>query len=455
MKHIMIYSFYFLFFSGILSLLHAAEHSSLSLNEAVSESLQHNFSYASREIESAFPETRLEIARSDFRWNLNSGLEAERSSENEGALLTRIRADKKFSPGTVFEMRAQWRTADSGENGGQADFRLEQPLFQSFGKLASYQYVDEAQFQLEISRLRFQRETESLILRVVSSFISVLKQKESLRQETAALVRAANLVRLVEVKERQGHATGVDVLDMKMLHHQAELRYRQAEERLELTRAELAELMGRVSDQLPDLEPLSEEEFAVPPLNEAVKLARENRVERMQALLNYENARRHLRLEEREQYPDVRLIGTWQPVNESDETAWFAGVRAGRSLDLHLVRLQIEQQENQVQAALMEIAATELQIHREVLQARNRLLTLNHEQKIAGTQLSLSRERLRLAKGLYPSGRTTSVQLRDAEEEWVNAQADKTDVILQQVLARYQFWYALGLLLGNPGTPDP
>ena len=55
-----------------------------------------------------------------------------------------------------------------------------------------------------------------------------------------------------------------------------------------------------------------------------------------------------------------------------------------------------------------------------------------------------------MANGLFPSGRTSSVQLRDAEEEWVNAQTKKTDVTLQQVRARYEFWYVLGLLLGSP-----
>ncbi|MDF3127919.1 TolC family protein [Kiritimatiellaeota bacterium B1221] len=421
----------------------------LSLEEAVSEAIAHNFSLAASEIEATFPETQLEIAGSNFRWNLRPSFQAERGSDDDGSASAQLQSGRTFSPGTVFEMKAAWISQESGDSGGRLDVNLEQPLFQRFGKLSTYQYVDEATFQLESARLRFHRETENLILRVVTGFTAVLNQEERMRQEMDALIRAADLVRLVEVKKRQGHATGVDVLEMKMLHREAQLRFQQAEEQLILARADLAETMGRVSAQLPSLKPIPQVDEDFPDLAEAEKLAREHRVERTQVLLAYENARRKLKLEERERYPDVRLVGNWRPVDESDESSWFAGLRADRSLDLHVIQLQIEQQENQVQAALLEIGATELQIHREVLQAHSRLKTLAQELEIAEAQLDLSRERLRLAKGLYPSGRTSSLQLRDAEAEWVNAQSQKTDVLLQQVRARYQFWYALGLLLGD------
>lgn len=423
------------------------------MDEAVLEALEHNFSLAARKIESTFPEKRLEIARSQFRWNLFPSFQAQVGEYNDGSGIAEIRTTKSFSAGTVFEVKAGWvERGAEGESGERVDLQLEQPLFQRFGKLTTYQFVDEAAFQMESAQLRFHRETETLILRVVTVFTGVLNQEERLRQEQAALVRAAELVRLVEVKTRQGNANTVDVLEMKMLHRQAELRYRQAEERLILLQAELAELLGRTITQLPELKPIPLDEITFPPLADAEGLARENRVDRIQVLLAYENERRKLSLEERGRYPDVRLLGSVRPVDEREDasTEWFAGLRAGRSLDRRVIDLQIQQQEDTVQAAGLQIAATELQIQREVLQAHSRLTTLSKEREIAEAQLKLSEERLRLAKGLYPSGRSSAFQLRDAEEEWVSAQAQKTDVLLQQVRARYQFWYVLGVLLGDP-----
>ncbi|MGA0333039.1 MAG: TolC family protein [Kiritimatiellia bacterium] len=441
-----------LFLSGFFVLSgQADEMEALSLADAVSAALDHNFSLAARKIESQFPETRYEIAKSEFRWNVFPSLRAERNDEGEGQFAAELSTVKKTRAGTMFEVRAQWTAVEGGGEEAQVDVRLEQPLFQRFGKLSAYQFVDESEFQMTSARLRFHRETENLILRVVRAYTDVLDQQERLKQEQSALLRAADLVRLVEVKLRQGHATGVDLLEMQMLYQEAELRFRQAEEALHLGRAVLAELMGRVSEQLPGLLPVPLETEPLPESGEAGQIARENRVERTLALLNYENERRKLALEERQRYPDVRVIGNWRPVDGDREASWFAGLRAGRELDLHVTNLEIERQEKQVQASLLQISSLELQIHREVLEAESRLKTLTREREIAEAQLELSRERLRLAKGLYPSGRTSAQQLRDAEEGWVGAQSQKTDVILQQVRARYQFWYALGLLLGDPG----
>lgn len=438
-------------FSGPTS----GEELTLSLPEAIELALRNNFSLASRQLEMTYPEIQLQIAQSDFRWNVRPNFLMEKREDQNASATAGMRAERQFSPGTLFEISASWTGRDNGENGEQVDLRMEQPLFQNFGKLSAYRFVDEADFQLKSARLRFQRETENLILRVVNSYTLALNQSEKLKLEMHALIRAADLVRLVEVKQRQGRATGVDVLEMKMLHQEAELRFRQAEERLIQSRADLAELVGRVHDQLPDLEEVALAEEMLPSLTEAGQIARNHRAERFQALLVYENARRNLQLEERERYPDVRLLGNWRPVSEVNESEWFAGIAAGQNLDPHVIRLRIAQEENQVQAALLQIAAIELQLSREVLQAHSRLRTIDQELEIAESQLQLSRERLRMANGLFPSGRVSSLQLRDAEEEWVQAQTKKTDASLQQIRARYEFWYVLGRLLGSSsGTEE-
>lgn len=426
-----------------------AEETKLTLPEAISEAVENNFTLATSQIEATFPDTQLQIAQSDFRWKMYPTFSVETDSRYETSSTVGARVEKSFSPGTLFQVRAEWIAREENENGERVDLRVEQPLFKRFGKSVTYQAIDDAAFNLQSAQLRLHRETETLILRVVTSYTMALNQAERLKQEITALIRASDLVRLVEVKQRQGRATGVEVLEMKMLHRQAELRFRQAEERLLQSRADLAELMGRVSEQLPQLESVELNKRALPNTAEAERIARDNRVEREQALASYANARRQLKLEERERYPDVRIIGNYRPVTDSGEEEWFAGLSAGRNLDSRTLKLQIEQEQNQVQAALMHLAAVEVQISREVHQSRSRLTTLEQEMGIAEAQLDLSRERLRLARGLYPSGRTSSVQLRDAEEEWVESQTNKTDVYLQQVRARYQFWYVLGLLLGD------
>lgn len=428
----------------------AADGDSISLSNAIEVAVEHNFDLAAARIQQDFPQFQLHIAEADFRWDVTPTLAVERDSRQETVTRLDGRIEKRFSRGALFQVRAERVERDQGDTREGVELRVEQPLFRRFGALANLRDVHAAEFQLLMAQWGFQRESESLIMRVVEVYTAALNRERRIQQEMQALVRASDLVRLVEVRERQGRATGVDVLEMKMLHRQAELRFRQAEEGLTQSRAELAELLGRVSDQLPELEPVEESEWALPTVAEAEELARENRVERMQALAGYEEARRNLRLQERELYPDVRVIGTYRPDSLNDEESWFAGISAGQQLDPHVTRLQVEREEQRVRAAMLRIASVEVRLSREVRQAFSQVETLEQEREIADAQLELSQERLRLARGLYPSGRTTAAQLRESEEEWVRAQTEKTDVLLRQVRARYRFWYVLGLLVGEP-----
>ncbi|MEX2606858.1 MAG: TolC family protein [Kiritimatiellia bacterium] len=422
---------------------------SISLPGAIEVAVAHNFDLAVSRIQQSFPEFHLQVAEADFRLKVTPAVAVERDSRRETVTRMDGRVEKRFSQGALFQVRAERVERDPGDPREVVELRVEQPLFRRFGALANLRDVDAAEFQLLMAQWGFQRETESLIMRVVEVYTAALNRERRMQQEMQALVRAADLVRLVEVRERQGRATGVDVLEMKMLHRQAELRFRQVEEGLTHSRAELAELLGRVSDQLPELEAVEEPEWTLPSVTEAEELAREHRVERMEALAGYEDARRNLRLREREFYPDVRVIGSYRPESFNDEESWFTGISAGQQLDPHITRLQVQQEEERVRAAMLRIAAVEVRLSREVRQAYSQVETLEREQEIADAQLELSYERLRLARGLYPSGRTSATQLRESEEEWVLSQTEQTDVLLRQVRARYRFWYVLGLLAGE------
>lgn len=428
----------------------AAGLEAISLSDAIEVAVEQNFELAASRIQQSFPQFQLQIADSDFRWKVTPTLAVERDSRQETVTRLDGRVEKRFSQGALFQIRAERVERDRGDTREGVDIRVEQPLFRRFGALANLRDVDAAEFQLLMAQWGFQRETEALIMRVVQVYTEALNQERRIQQEMQALVRASDLVRLLEVRERQGRATGVDVLEMKMLHRQAELRFRQVEEGLTQSRAELAELLGRTVDQLPELEAVGELEWTLPSVAEAEELAREYRVERMQALAGYEEARRNLRLQEREFYPDVRVIGNYRPESLNEEESWFTGISVGQRLDLQLTRLQVAQEEQRVRAAMLRIASVEVQLSREVRQAYSQVRTLEQEREIADAQLELSRERLRLARGLYPSGRTPATQLRESEEEWVRVQTEQTDVLLRQVRARYRFWYVLGLLVGEP-----
>jgi|GEM_PF-1160904 len=424
----------------------------LSLPEAVSEAVEHNFDLAAARLRAVFPEIQVQIEKSDFRWRVRPSFALERSSEH--LVLTRLAgtASKEFSSGALFQTRAEWTTREEGRDSESVEVRVEQPLFRRFGELAALRNVDAATHRLHMARWNLQRETGMLMMRVVRAFTSALNQERRVEREALALARADDLVRMVQMKRRQGRATVVDVLEMKTLHQEAELRLRRAEEHLIRTRAELAELLGRVAEQVPELEPVALDPWEGVPAAESEKLAREHRVERMQALASYEDARRQLKLERRELYPDISLVGSWEPVAVENEGNWFFGLSGGGTLDRHVTELEVEQQEARVHAALMEVASVELQLSREVREALSRLRMVEEELRLADTRTELASKRLRMTRGLYPGGRTSALQLREAEEEWVEAEAELDELRLERVRARYGYWHALGLLVG--GAPE-
>lgn len=433
--------------AGVAGLLVAEEP--LTLEEAVEVAIEDNLSLTTAKLRDLFPELQQEIAREAFAWQIQPRFRVESRERENAEARARLEAGKLGAYGTVFRARAEWIERMEGESGSTAEFTVEQPLFRRGGRLFARRNLDRADYQRATSQRRLQQETEALVLRVVEAYTSVVYGEELEKQERASVQRAEDLLRLVKIRRRQGRATRVDELEMDLLRRQARLRLERVLDTNIQTLSQLAELMGRVPAQLPPLDPVEIPEEAFPDPGESETLAREHRLEREQALADYAEARRQLSLQQRELYPDVRVVARYRPETRLEDEEWFAGVSGGQDLDLQITRLEIQQEQAAVQAALSRIAAVELRISREVRDVHSRLRAADRELALARDQVVLSEERYRLARGLYPSGRVDAQGLRDAEEEWVRAQTELKDAILERVRIRYQFWYTLGLLLGE------
>jgi outer membrane protein TolC len=421
----------------------------LRLEEAIEFAIEDNLSLTTAKLRDLFPELQQQIAGEAFAWQIQPRFRIESREGENGEARARLEAGKLGSYGTLFRARAEWIERMEGESGPTAELTVEQPLFRRGGRLYTRRNVDRADYQRATSHRRLQQETEALVLRVVEAYTSAVYGRELEKQERAAVQRAEDLLRLVRIRRRQGRATPVDELEMDLLRRQAGLRLERVVDTNIQTLSQLAELMGRVPAQLPPLDPVEVPEEEFPDLGESETLARAHRLEREQALADYAEARRQLSLQQRELYPDVRVVARYRPETRLEDEEWFAGVSGGQDLDLQITRLEIQQEQAAVQAALSRIAAVELRISREVRDVHSRLRAADRELLLARDQVRLSEERYRLARGLYPSGRVDAQSLRDAEEEWVRAQTELKDAVLERVRIRYQFWYTLGLLLGE------
>lgn len=420
----------------------------LTLEGALAAALDHNFDLASSRIRAALPEVDLAIEQSDFRWKVRPNLSVDQTRESETVVRAEGRVTRRMETGALFQLRGEWTERGEGEDTGRMDVRLEQPLFRRYGALDALRFVDAAEHRVKTARWAFQRETETLMWRVVRSYVDVLRQRGRVRRETEAVARAADLARLVQVRKDQGRANGVEVLEMRTSRQRAKLRLRQAEEGWRQARLTLSGLLGRAPEQLPERLRIPERPRGeIPDLREAERLAREHRVEWRRVYADYEEARRRLRLQKREFFPDVRLVADYRPYStEADEGEWSFGVAAGQDLDGVSTRLQYDRETREVQAALLRISAFELQLIREVRSAHAAYGLAGVERELAVERERLAEERLRLSRALYPLGRVDTRQLREAEEEWVDAERLRVEADLQRTESEYAFWYTLGLL---------
>jgi outer membrane protein TolC len=425
-----------------------ADTNRLDLATAIDLAVQNNFDQMRRQLAAVIPGLQVELELADFQWQVRPTFGVE-SSEKEISL-SRLGAslDRRHSAGGLFQVRGEWISRAEGSDEQFVDVSFDQPLFRRYGKTYTQQALESARFQARAAERSLEVETAALILRVVDAFADLSRQTGRVREEEEALVRAHELLRLLELRERQGRASRVEVMEMRMLHQETELRLRQARVQEETRRLELAEWIGRVPEQMPALAPPAIPRLPESPLAALQAMAWTNRLERQQALDAYQDARRRVHVEKRERYPDLRLLSRWRPVGSEDVGSWFVGISGGRTLDLKTTDLRIRQEEQAARAALAQVAAVELRLNREVQQALSRSTSAADTVTLSEQQLTLALERQRLAGAYYQQGRADALQWRNAETARVDAERSLANARADLLQSRYALLHAVGLLFG-------
>ncbi|MCZ7599723.1 MAG: hypothetical protein M5U09_20950 [Gammaproteobacteria bacterium] len=120
-----------------------------------------------------------------------------------------------------------------------------------------------------------------------------------------SLDRAEELLRSTRAKEALGRSTRIDSLRVELQRGLARSRLAANTERLESERQALAELLGLDPDIVLALEPTGIFSIDLPPADEAVERALDNRLDYAQALQDRDDAVRGARIAENLLLPDV------------------------------------------------------------------------------------------------------------------------------------------------------
>ena len=378
---------------------------------------------------------------------------------------TGLLASKKWATGTRASVEGiAVNASGDGNVVSQKILRVEiaQPLFRSFGSLVQREAVVQARHDYLSSQRSLEMQKNALILSVVASYENILQLERQVLAEQASSDRMDKLVRLARAKELLGRTTRVETLRTELLRGQALYRLESIRESLLFEQSAFAELLGANPNTKYVLKPTVQLELDIPPLEDAVRVAMDNRLDYAQRLQDKEDAGRGVRIANRNLWPDLSIVvGKNWATGASVVTAskplnrWSAGLALDMNLNLEAERAALEQARLYGASADLEVGILELAITREVGQQRAICRRAQAELKIAERNKDMAFSRRKLAQQMFDLGRSDQFSVTDAEETYLQAENQWLASRSSASLAGYQFLYISGTLMEAPQALKP
>ena len=272
------------------------------------------------------------------------------------------------------------------------------------------------------------------------------------------------LHRVTKAHELLGKTTRVDTLRVALLRGEAASRLAFAKERLSSTRNDFVELLGVPRDAEFQLAPVPALDFEIPEIDDAVKIALENRVDYAQVIQDREDSLRNVQIARRSLLPDVRLtVGhEWRGdgvgssgVFDLNENIWFFRVSVGTDLNPAIERANLGSAAYRNQSATKLIEIIELSIARLVQQHLLAHRRARQELNIATRNFGLAESRAKLTRRLFTLGREDNFSVTDAETAFVRSENRLFLAQSESVNSGYRLMRALGTLVESPPNLKP
>jgi len=408
----------------------------------------------------------LDIVRAETAFKLDVRPELYLDAEGGQTIVAGgLSASKKLPWGT----RVSVQGLMAGASGDGSSLRqktllveISQPLFRNFGTLIQEEPVIQARHNYRTSLRALEIQKDAVAFRVVESYESILQLERQVLVEQASADRMEKLARLARAKEVLGRTKRVDTLRAELLRGQAQFRLESIRERLSFEQRDFAELLGAKPDAVFDLKPTVLLEVNVPPLEEALRTALQNRLDYAQALQDGADAARGVRIAGRSLIPGLSLVGrkNWTAgdsfgITSTQPNQWSVGLSLDMSLNRKEERAALEQALLYGSSADLSTGIVELAIAREVNQQRAAYRRAQAELKIAERNKDLAASRRKLAQQLFELGRSDQFSVTDAEETFLLAENQWLSSRAEASLAGYRFLHVLGTLIETPNDLKP
>jgi outer membrane protein TolC len=447
----------------------ACARESINLSQAINYALTQNKALVRTALDVEGTRFGIDVSEADFRLSVRPQASINSSAGDSGYSYG-MATSKKLITGTELSISGGVDEIPDNLNtlglrqGRRVQVAISQPIFRNYGRLIHGEGIIQANNDLKTAQRQFELQKNDLVISVVETYESLLRLQRQVDSETESYQRMERLHRLTEAHELIGKTTRVDTLRVALLRGEAASRLEIARERLASTQKDFVELLGFDLDREFELEPVPLLAIEMPEINEAVRIALENRVDYAQALQDREDALRNVQIARRSLLPDVKLTVGHEWWDQSatpgstlnlDDNVWFFRVSVGTDLNPAIERATVGNAHLRARSSTELIEIIELSIARLVQQHLLAYRRAIEELEIAERNFDLAASRAKLTRRLFTLGRENNFAVTDAETAFIRSENRLFLAQSESVNSGYRLMRALGTLVETPASLKP
>lgn len=320
----------------------------------------------------------------------------------------------------------------------QAFATVQIPLLRGAGERAAQAQLRIATLQARIAELAYDARVSTAAALFAREFVALDALDRRVRDAEDALRRIREQLRIVRSLVERGALASGDTLEIEAAAIQRELDLADVTGEALRQRLQVAGLLGRDASQ--PLRPLLPDalRWPVPPEAELLAGARQ-RPEVQLRTLRIAVAEENKLLAAEDLRWDLSIVGDFRLRNVDDanqyatdrrfgstDLAYGLGLRVSVPLTTQAAELRVARANAELDRTRFELQATREAAEREVLQRRVVLLREIERRSVTERLLAVSEQKLTLEQRRLQLGRSSALQLRLAEEEFVRARASLT-----------------------------
>jgi outer membrane protein TolC len=308
--------------------------------------------------------------------------------------------------------------------------------------------------RVEVERLGLERSRDAVILRTTLVFLDLVQVRQALEVQRRARDAARRIQDITRSRVVEGKELPIETVRAELSGTRAEQRIIQLEGREETLAAELGGLIGRPTDQPIHVVPDTLAPQAKQPTADLVVLALANNIELQQADVERRGRADRLKGERGGYWPSIDLVGeyaTLSKINNYDE--FFrkfqrhnlnAGIQVRWSIFSAQTTSAVRLAQSELQFGEVELKRKREEVELTVRRESQRARELEAAREVAGLELKLAQETLRILQERFQAERTN---LRDVE----GARLEESDKWIAFLQADYDSQQAKLSLLRTTG----